>query len=481
MEPIIYYGMYLLMAFAVAIGFVLVVGGTLHLGVKRPDGFLIYMFVPMVIAIAIGTLASGRNLGFSEDMLPELAEGGGAVAKWVQRLTSLFLLAASVQQITTFALAKRQINTPRVLMAAFVGFWICSVALPAIFGTRPVFSHEYAYALVIGFAAMLTTEKGALRTIVWARNALIVFMGAGLLVLAVKKSMVLAPYLTGFIPGFKYRYYGLSSGPNAIGPLAVLTLICIWCSPFTQRWLQNFAWVVAAVTLVLAQSRTSWIAAVLCLVVLLFVQQKGKPKGLGLGLQHKEFTQSALLGVMILVVAAMFVLISGAFDAKVEKFFETRMGNDLLTLTGRTEIWAVAFREWQRSPVFGYGPAMWDPYHRFQIGYASAFHAHNQFVNVLAVSGVVGMISFLIYLLVLVKRLIPRYAAFGGLPAALVVLMAVRSVSEVPISLHSFGSESMFHVLLLMLVSAAPIQKARMSCVGQNSKKATQDFRLRDV
>jgi O-antigen ligase len=335
------------------------------------------------------------------------------------------------------------------------------VALPAAFGTRPTLAHEYAYALIIGFAALLTTENGAIRAVVWARNVLIVFLLGGLLLLVVKKSMVLAPYLGGMIPAFPLRFYGLSSGPNALGPLAVLALICLWCYPFAWRWLQNTAWAIALASLLLSQSRTSWIAALLGFVVLVFIHYRGRFKGIGLGQKQQRLPlQAVLLGLMLLVGGVMLVLISGVFDAKVSKFFGTRMGGDLLSLTGRTEIWAVALNEWQRSPVFGYGPTMWDPYHRFQIGYAAAFHAHNQFVNVLAVSGVLGLLSFLLYLVVLIKRLLPRLAAFNGLPAALSVLIIVRSISEVPIWLHGFGSESLFHILLLMLVAGASVPAA---------------------
>lgn len=462
MDPISVYSLYIGMAFAVALGLVFLVGGTLHLGVKRPEGFLIYLFVPMVLAIAVGTLTSGRNLSLPEEMLPELAQSGGA-AKWIQRFTSIFLLAASVQQIASFAFSKRQPDTPRGLMLAFVMFWVCSVALPAALGTRVSVSHEYVYALIIGFAALLTSENGALRAIFWARNALIVFLLGGLVLLVVKKSLVLAPYLGGLIPGFQWRFYGLSAGPNALGPLAVLTLITLWCSPFGRRPVQVGAWLIAIATLFLTQSRTSWIAAILCFLVLLFIQNKDRLKGFGLGRQYKPITQAVLLGMMLAVLLVMAVLISGVFDAKVAKFFESRVGGDLLTLTGRTQIWAVAIQEWQRSPVFGYGPTMWDPYHRFQIGYAAAFHAHNQFLNVLAVSGVVGLLSFFVYLVLLVQRLLPRLTAFNGFPAALAVLITVRSISEVPISLHSFGSESLFHILLLMLVAGATVPaKARV-------------------
>lgn len=456
MDLITVYSLYMGMAFAVALGLVFLVGGTLHMGVKRPDGFLIYLFVPMMLAIAVGTLSSGRDLSLPEEMVTELTQSGG-VAKWLQRLTSIFLLAASVQQIASFAFSKRRPDTPRGLMAAFVLFWFCTVALPATLGTRASVQHEYIYALIIGFAALLTSENGAHRAIVWARNALIVFLLGGLVLLAVKKSMVLAPYLGGLIPGFQLRYSGLAAGPNAMGPLAVLALVCLWCSPFSRRQVQVCSWVIAIATLFMTQSRTSWIAALLCFLTLLFIQHKGRLKGFGLGRQYKLISQTALLGLMLLVLLVMIALISGAFDARVSRFFESRVGSDLLTLTGRTEIWAVALQEWRRSPVFGYGPLMWDAYHRFQIGYAAAFHAHNQFLNVLAVSGVVGLLSFLVYLVVLIKRLLPRLTAFNGFPAALSILIMVRSISEVPISLHNFGSESLFHILLLMLVAGAAV------------------------
>jgi len=457
MDIVVFYGIYILMAFTIAIGFVFIVGGTMHFGVKRPDGFLPFLFVPMVLAIAVATIASARNLGL-EELAPDAAElaAGGSAAKWTQRATSIFLLAASLERIAQFILAKRQPNTPRALMVAYAAFWLCSVALPAGLGTRPTVSHEFIYALIIGTGALLTTENGARRTIIWARNALFAFMALGLLFLAAKKNLVLAPYTGGLIPGFHVRYSGLASGPNAMGPLAVLGLICLWCMPYQRRSVQSVAWLVGAVTLILTQSRTSWIAAVLCLLVLVYFQYRGRI-GAGLAQGRYKLQSQFLLGVLVaLVLLCMAVLVSGALGARVEKFLASRTGGDLVTLTGRTEIWAVAIEEWRRSPLFGYGPAIWDPYHRYQVGYSAAFHAHNQFLNVLAASGLIGLLSFLVYLVALVARTLPRLTAFKGMPAALAVLLLVRSISEVPISLHSFGSESLFHILLLMLVAGAP-------------------------
>ncbi|MCV2365065.1 O-antigen ligase family protein [Paucibacter sp. DJ1R-11] len=457
MSIVVFFGTYILMAFTMAIGFVFIIGGTMHFGVKRPDGFLPYLFVPMVLAIAVATIASARNLGL-EELVPEAAElaAGGRAAKWMQRITSIFLLVASLERIAQFILAKRQPSTPRALMLTYAAFWLCSVALPAGLGTRPTVSHEFIYALIIGTGALLTTENGARRTIIWARNALFAFMALGLLFLVVKKNLVLAPYVGGLIPGFNVRFYGLSSGPNAMGPLAVLGLICLWCMPFQRKSVQSLAWLVGVVTLVLTQSRTSWIAAVLCLLILLYYHFRGRfSEGLARG--RYKLQSQFLLGLLgLLVVGVMVVLVSGVLGARIDKFLASRTGGDLVTLTGRTEIWAVAIDEWQRSPLFGYGPAMWDAYHRFQIGYSAAFHAHNQFLNVLAASGLIGLLSFLVYLVALVARALPRLAAFKGMPAALGALLLVRSISEVPISLHTFGSESLFHVLLLMLVAGAP-------------------------
>ncbi|WP_374657477.1 O-antigen ligase family protein [Inhella sp.] len=470
MDVVIFFGIYLGVAFLFTLGSVLAVGGVLHAGTRRVDGFLIYLFPVMLLAVVVSTLSSGRNLslpgalvGFGVEM------GAGGAAKWLQRAVTLFLLAVSVERLANMAFGSRKADSPRALMVAFALCWVAVVALPAAFGTRPSFRHEYVYALVIGLAALTTTETGAQRAILFARNALVVFIALGLLLLVIKRDMVLSPYTGSWLPGFEWRFSGLASGPNAMGPLSLLCLLSLVSQPFEKRWLNRFAWGAAMVSLLLTQSKTTWIAAAACFLVLHLVS--GSPfLSRWLSTPRYQLAAQVLLALLgLAVVALIYVAGANVFRTQFEALMATQQGTDLVTFTGRDQIWAIAWETFLRSPWFGYGPEIWDAYFRYQIGLPAAFHAHNQVMNVLAASGVVGTLAFSVYCVVLVRRIWPRLGAFNGLPAALGTLLVLRSISEVPFAFDSFGSETMVQMLLLMLVAGAKprTDRARVPAHGQ--------------
>jgi hypothetical protein len=124
-------------------------------------------------------------------------------------------------------------------------------------------------------------------------------------------------------------------------------------------------------------------------------------------------------------------------------------------MTGRDQIWAVAMEEWRSSPLFGYGPGLWDADFRAAIGMPNATSAHNQFMDTLARSGTIGAAGLVAYSLVLLGMSLRYAKASGGLSLALFVALALRSISEVPMLLQGYGTELFLHLLLLVTLAAA--------------------------
>lgn len=453
MEVVLFYAIYIGAALLFSVAAVAAVGGALHAGKRKPEGFLVLFVLPMVIVMAATTIASGRNLMFPDfQLLAGGAEPGGW-AKWLQRLATLFFLAASMERLASFAFSPRDSNRPVGLMVAFAGCWVGMVALPAAFGARPHLSHEYFYSLVIGLAALTTSEQGVRTALRVTRNALMAFMLGGLVLLVVKRELVLAPYVGGLLPGFSWRYSGLSTGPNAMGPLCVLALLCLRAVPFERSALQRVGIFLALVSLVLSQSKSSWIAGFACWAAMAAVSETGHLANWLRDARKRPWVQVAIALVASVLVLLLVAIGGGLGQGKIERFLATRAGSDLMTLTGRNEIWAIALETFRANPWFGYGPTIWDPLFRMQIGVPAAFHAHNQFINVLAASGVVGALGFLAYLLVLLRRLWPRRTAYRGFVVGLLMLLLVRCVGEVPFNLFGFGSESLAQMLLLMALA----------------------------
>ena len=147
------------------------------------------------------------------------------------------------------------------------------------------------------------------------------------------------------------------------------------------------------------------------------------------------------------------IMFGGLLD-RVETYLDTREGTALMTLVGRTEIWNVALEEWRNHPAFGYGLTIWDLDYRAQIGIPSATHAHNQLYQSLASAGVTGVVGLTIYTATLLWFVLKTAKASHGLTLALFLLLFNYSISEVPLSMSSYGPPQLMHLLLLMVVAS---------------------------
>lgn len=434
---------------------------------SRPTSFLHWMFPAILGFVALSVLLSDRDLSMNYLDLQVTAEvvRHPAIA-WGQRLVSLLLMAIAAEHVFGHLLARRHLPSP-ALALAFLAFWLATVAFPAAFGAHPNLAHEYLYTLAIGVAAVLAGPQDFDKAVLAARNALLLFLLAGLLLIPVKPALVLdTSYAQGWLSGLP-RYGGLAPHPVTMGLFAQIALLCLWCKPFASRWLNLPAWLVGGAALLLAQSKNAWIAFFICALCLLAVRD-----GPGLWRRLSDPKQGALGVLMcmaaiavVLAVAGWLVLIDPAEQAS--GFFATSEGAQLLTMTGRDRIWAVAMEEWRMSPVFGYGPEMWNPDFRASIGMLNATSGHNQFVDTLARTGTVGAVALVLYAAVLLWLSLKYARATGGFSLALFVALALRSISEVPLLLYGWGTEAFSHLLLLVTLASAAAVHAQAAPAGR--------------
>ncbi|MDB5885703.1 MAG: O-antigen polymerase [Polaromonas sp.] len=431
--------------------------GAVQLTSRRTHGYLHLIFYAMVFLVAVGTLLSTRDLSIVNLNLEEApARPRHPILNWMQPLISLMMLAAAGERILSYALRREKTSSaPGALLAGFMTFWLCTVAAPAFFGAHPFVSHDYAYSLILGIAALLVS--GADRDIAFktARNALALFMLASLLLVLVRPSLVLDwSYTQGLLPGIP-RLAGLAPHAISLAVFAQLGLICLMAFPYERIWMNRLAWFVGLMVLFLAQSKTAWISFFLCWLCFAGIQKGanlsrrlGDPMRPGVGI-------ASILLLMLAVLATGLVLMFGDLGTRIDVFFNTAEGAQLATLTGRDKIWAIAFEEWRRNPVFGYGPLIWETDFRISIAMPNATHGHNQFMDTLSRSGTVGAAALVAYALVLLFMSVRYGRESKGLTLALFTLLAVRSISEVPLLLLGYSPEFVTHLLLLMALAAA--------------------------
>jgi O-antigen ligase len=419
------------------------------------QGFLPWM-LPLILALgAVTVLLSGRDLA---RMFLDLATGGGieftpAVA-WLQRGVSIVLLLIAGERLLNHFVMRRPIPSP-LLLGVFVLYWLGTVAAPSFLGSHRGFSHEYAYTLLIGAAGLIATDREGDRVVDGARTALFLFIVVSFAMAAVRPGMVLDfKYTQGLLPGVP-RFGGLATHPVAMGMFAQTFLLCLWVHPFRRKWLTIFGWAIGLAALFLAQSKTSWIAFFLCTVVLVAVR-RGPEWWRRIG-DPREGTFGIVACVAVIAVVATLagVLMFGNIGDDASNFLNTDEGAQLMSMTGRDQIWAVAREEWQQSPIFGYGPSLWDDAFRASINMPNATNAHNQFMDTLARSGDVGAAALVLYGLVLLVLSVRYARRTGGFSLALFIALALRSVSEVPLLLFGYGTELFTHLLLLITLASA--------------------------
>lgn len=236
---------------------------------------------------------------------------------------------------------------------------------------------------------------------------------------------------------------------------AQVFLLLLWARPFQRNWLNVLAWVMGLAALFLAQSKTAWIAFLLCALCMALVRHGSRmwrrmsdPRNGAMGI-------FALLIALIAMAALLGWIVVGDVDAQWSNFADTAQGAQLISMTGRDQIWAIAIEEWRASPYFGYGLGLWEADFRAAIAMPNATSAHNQFMDTLARAGSVGAVALVVYSLVLLVMSLRYAKASGGLSLALFVALALRSISEVPMLLQGYGTELFLHLLLLVTLAAA--------------------------
>ena len=439
--------------------------GATQLTARQQHGYLHWVFPAILFLLALGSLLSQRDLTTNYALPPELLGLGPAPVKHplvavLQPALSLMLLVFSGERLLAHWLLRHLQPTPLLLPLAFAVFWLGSTASPALLGAHPFITHDFFYPLVIGLAAALATPRELDLALRLTRNSLLLLMLAGLLLVPLQPTLVMdTKYHQGLIHGLP-RFAGLASHAVSMGLLAQLGLLCLLARPFERRWLQRSAWALGLVVLVIAQSKTAWLAFLLSAGVLLLWRHGGQLRQrLSDPLRPTPGVLTLVL-LMLSVVAISGLVMFGNLGERLDRFFSSSEGAQLASLTGRDRIWTIAWDEWARHPVFGYGPQLWGEAYRQAIGMPNATHAHNQFMDTLSRAGSVGAAALLGYALLLAVLSLRFARATRGLSVALFVSLLLRAMSEVPLLLFGYGPELISHLLLLMTLAAAQAQRA---------------------
>lgn len=417
--------------------------------------YIVWWALVWVVGVTpiVMTLASTRVLDISdvESIASNtIASEGGLTHLLYQAIVGLTLGLGMVGLVMGMAL--RGAWLPR----AGLGLWISAMAfavgplLSSYFGLQPTFSLT-VFSLPILFTAVYLLPPVSLTWFVSQVKAVLLLYAYGslLAVLVAPRWALERSYVEGLIPGLDVRLYGLGAHPNTLATLLLTYLLIDWLTPFKTRW-GRVHQVVVLLGLVLAQSKTIWVLLILAYLIRMIYASLSLPP-----LQrYSALTLSgAALGAGILYLA-----IGPAWLDSADNLLP---GSQLATLNGRTLIWQYTLDIWERNPWFGYGPDLWNAEMRLQYAYVTGWifaHAHNQVVQTLGESGVVGAAGLFLYVAVFLVYGVRYAQATGVVAASLVVVILLRGITEIPLIRVIADANFFLHLLTFAFLVLASRQ-----------------------
>lgn len=426
-----------------------------------------FAVVPVMgLGIALSSLLSGRDLKYASFNIEAVALTGAQSGTSLLRLLTLALIAFCAATVVGKLFSrKRGEERPagQLLFAAFLAYYVCNALLNALFGTEPAFTHNTLYVPIAMAAVFVWRDQPLAPFLRAAKWTLAALMLLSLLAAVVKPELAVQPSYKGWIPGVHVRLWGAGSNPNSIGPLGLLLVLLELMNP-SRRWPTRWLlYALGGAVLLMAQSKTAWLAAAVVAPLILWFHMGRAPTG-GMRIGFALGLIAALLGLVLVVLLAD--------PGRVwDKLAVGQVGSDLSTLTGRLRIWNAAVHAWQENPVFGYGPAAWGPLHRATIGLPFAFSAHNQFLQSMSAAGTLGLITMVGYLVLLLAYCWRAADATKGLSLAIFGMVFMRCLTEAPLSAATLFNGDVLTQVVLFRIALFGAQQKRA-----DSARATPGF-----
>lgn len=391
---------------------------------RRPD-FVVAGLIAGWVVLPLMAFGAGVLSG------PVVTEEGIEVLSgprlWLLRLGTVFTVGAIL--VCLIKASSLRLRVPRSVVPLLVGGGAFHGALQvrALLDGDLRASSVMIMSTLVCLALVPFIPSGTLMGI-FKRIAVAAVVASFLAVLV--EPAVFEPYSSSLLPGFPYRMTGIFGEANRLGPVALLYLVLEYFRPSSPRS-RAILMPVVVTALILAQSKTTWMAAAFVLVICWAAQSRRRP---GLRLM---VVFASTLAVLTLLTLSSFDYETIVSDERIEK---------TQTLTGRTTIWARGFEAWRREPLFGSGP---DVFERMaeEAGEAWAGQAHSAYVQALGTTGLIGLAGLLLYVGILIHSAyeLREYTNYASM--ALVAMLVARSMSEA--SLHDLDFLH-FAVLCLM-------------------------------
>jgi O-antigen ligase len=352
-----------------------------------------------------------------------------------QITTSLFLLIGVVGIMIGISYWRRNKLPYRGSLITVASLFLYTpVILSSIISGNGGFSYKLLFLPLFVIAAYLYPHLDLIRAVKNILPILLMFIYVSLLAMLLDPTWAYSSYSESWI-SLPIRLYGASNHPNGLGYIALSYLILARLNRKKSIW--TYAnYVAIYIVLILSQSKTTWIALVIWIVLEWIIKNVS--------------IRRQLISRMLTTFVAVALLTMTYFLLFKQDFISSMINFDM-TITGRINVWKITWDIWLKNPIFGYGPNLWDPSFRQQFHYLWAGHAHNQVLQTLGESGLIGILGLLFYLLVLIY-LSSRYIdATNFASLGFVIMTLVRSFSETPLSIYDLNMSFLIQAMIFMI------------------------------
>lgn len=270
------------------------------------------------------------------------------------------------------------------------------------------------------------------------------FIFSSLLVILFDSNWAVLSYSESWL-GIPIRLYGTSSHPNGLGNIGLSLIILARISPKKNFWhyLNIFA---AIIIIILAQSKAVWITIIVWLLLEWIIRKN-------------KLNQNLIARNTALVFLIMLCIITYMLLFQKELIYSITSLN--VSLTGRIDVWQITVKTWLENPIFGYGPNIWDYFFRQGYGFVWAGQAHNQFLQTLGESGLVGIATLIFYFIVVIilgskYSTITNFSSYG-----IVIAFLTRSLFETPLRNYNLDEGFLVHALFFVILINCNLLKKR--------------------
>ena len=360
---------------------------------------------PLLVA-TVGVVALGLSLGFTNH------PPGEAGLDWQNGAKLLVWSAVTMWGMMRLQLLVRLLFLPA---GAILAFLCVLAALSTFWSPVPLYTAGsaigfLAYIILGALTARCLSVDTVLTALLWS---LLGFIALGLLV------VIIVPEVAWLPPSVEenvYRLQGLAGNPNSFGHHAALYVV-VAMACMTRHLVSLKAFSLHALlglsALLLSGDRTVMVALLLTV-------------GLTT-MRHYVWARWIGLCFGCLVAMILFFYATGmgpSLRETLQMFSRTGSADEILTFTGRTEIWSAAIDRILERPIFGWGfngtEALMT--NSMAQGFAgTAVNAHNMYLQLALTLGIVGFVPGFALAVILGRAYIKNPLPFRDLIVGLIL------------------------------------------------------------